>query len=293
MNQYEDHPIAGIFPMLPQDKLNDLAEDIHAHGLKQDITLYEDKILDGRNRYRACLQAGVNPTFVVYAGDDPVGHVLSLNQHRRHLTPSQLAGIAAAAMPHFQAEAKKRQVRKPRSVPAIVPEQKFDARAAAAAAVGVSPRYVSDACRLKEQDPELAEKVKSGDLSLPAAMRQMREERGETPATPAPEFQDSAGEAGAQPEQDGEKLCALKAAWKRCSKKDRQELLAWAYPPPTPPVSGKRDEGERIVVVIDVGRNIWDLAKARLDTMGQNDASRVPVLIDVANYAQRRLKEGK
>ena len=184
MNQYEDHPIAGIFPMLPQDKLNDLADDIAKHGLKLDITLFEDQILDGRNRYRACLQAGVNPTFVVYAGDDPVGHVLSLNQHRRHLTPSQLAGIAAAAMPHFQAEAKKRQVRKPRSVPAIVPEQKFDARAAAAAAVGVSPRYVSDACRLKEQDPEMFEKVKAGEITLPKAIQELREKAPEP--TPPP-----------------------------------------------------------------------------------------------------------
>jgi ParB-like chromosome segregation protein Spo0J len=82
MKAYTDHPIANIFPLLEADKLAELAADIGAHGLKQDITLYDGQILDGRNRYRACLQAGVNPTFVVYAGDDPVGHVLSLNLHR-------------------------------------------------------------------------------------------------------------------------------------------------------------------------------------------------------------------
>jgi hypothetical protein len=55
---------------------------------------YEGKILDGRNRYIACGKAGVEPTFVAYEGDDPLGQVNSLNLNR-DLTAGQRAMVAA------------------------------------------------------------------------------------------------------------------------------------------------------------------------------------------------------
>jgi hypothetical protein len=45
--------------------------------------LYEGQILDGRNRARACEALGIEPETRVYAGDDPVGFVISRNLHRR------------------------------------------------------------------------------------------------------------------------------------------------------------------------------------------------------------------
>jgi hypothetical protein len=50
--------------------------------------LYEDKILDGRNRYKACLEVGIERKFDQYEGDDPIGLAVSLNMERRHLTES-------------------------------------------------------------------------------------------------------------------------------------------------------------------------------------------------------------
>jgi hypothetical protein len=93
--EYEFHPIANIFPLMSDEELDVLAEDITANGLTFHIILYEGKILDARNRYLACQRAGVEPGFSEYDGDTPIQFVLSLNLHRRHLTISQRAAIAA------------------------------------------------------------------------------------------------------------------------------------------------------------------------------------------------------
>ena len=63
-------------------------------------TLYEEKILDGRNRYLASQRAGVllEPShFVQFKGnrDEAAAFVISRNILRRHLTPDQRSAIAA------------------------------------------------------------------------------------------------------------------------------------------------------------------------------------------------------
>ena len=56
----------------------------------------EGRILDGRNRYRACLEAGIEPRFVQQTGEASLPElVLSRNLHRRHLNESQRALVAA------------------------------------------------------------------------------------------------------------------------------------------------------------------------------------------------------
>jgi N6-adenosine-specific RNA methylase IME4 len=93
--KFEFHPLANVFPLIEGAEFDELVADIKANGLNQCIELYEGKILDGRNRYRACLAAGVEPLAVQYRGDDPVGYVISANLRRRHLDESQRAMVAA------------------------------------------------------------------------------------------------------------------------------------------------------------------------------------------------------
>lgn len=93
------HPVADLFPMLPDDELRDLAEDIKVRGQLQPIVLDKDgeSILDGRNRFAACNLAGVEPQFVTYDGDDPNGYALAVNISRRHMTKGQQALVVAKA----------------------------------------------------------------------------------------------------------------------------------------------------------------------------------------------------
>jgi ParB-like chromosome segregation protein Spo0J len=64
MSALEFHPLADIFPLVEGQEFAELAADIAEHGLHEPIVLYEEKVLDGRNRIRACEAAGVGPTFI-------------------------------------------------------------------------------------------------------------------------------------------------------------------------------------------------------------------------------------
>lgn len=92
---YPIHPLCAIFP--PLVWLNDLVKDIRENGLFEPIVLYGGKILDGRNRYAACLEAKVEPRFIEFEGDDRTAmkFVISKNIERRDLSNSQRAMVAA------------------------------------------------------------------------------------------------------------------------------------------------------------------------------------------------------
>lgn len=89
------HPLAELFPLIEGGEFDALVADIKDHGLQQPIILYRGQILDGRNRYRACLKAKIEVVTREYEGNDPAAFVVSVNVNRRHLTIGQRAMIAA------------------------------------------------------------------------------------------------------------------------------------------------------------------------------------------------------
>src|SRR6516164_633744 len=91
------HPLANDFPLLEGREFDDLVANIKAHGLHEPIVIFQDQILDGRNRYRACEAAGVNyiADNILDPGFDAVAYVVSKNIHRRHLTTEQKRDLIA------------------------------------------------------------------------------------------------------------------------------------------------------------------------------------------------------
>jgi hypothetical protein len=149
------HPLADLFPLMEGEDFAKLVESIKTDGQKNKIVLLDNKILDGRNRHNACLEAKVEPQTVNFHGKDPAAFVWAMNGVRRHLTVGQLAAIGAKIAELAREEAEK----------SGTPVE-GETTAAAAEKVGVSQRSVERALAVKKRAPKKFEKVAKGDISL-------------------------------------------------------------------------------------------------------------------------------
>jgi len=97
LGDYDTHPLADAFPLMEGDDFEALKNSIKQCGLQQKRgVLYRGKILDGRNRYRACIELGIGFQWTTYDAQpgDPLGLVMALNLERRQLNESQRAVVA-------------------------------------------------------------------------------------------------------------------------------------------------------------------------------------------------------
>jgi N6-adenosine-specific RNA methylase IME4/ParB-like chromosome segregation protein Spo0J len=169
------HPLADIFPLLEGSEFDQVCADIKANGLHEPIVLNGGKILDGRNRYRACFRIGLKPHYWEYEGDDPLGFVISLNLKRRHLDESQRALIAARLATLPRGSNQHAQI--------CAPSQNDVAEM-----LNVSRRSVQYAAVVRDRGiPELQHAVEQGRLPVSIAARAARQ---------TPEIQREAAEAG-------------------------------------------------------------------------------------------------
>jgi hypothetical protein len=173
----EFHPIANIFPLLQGDDFEDFRRNIAVNGLLEPIWLHPDdnSIVDGRNRFRACQELGIKPKVRYWDGvGSLVDFVMSLNLHRRHLTSSQRAALAVEILPLLEAENAKiyqDTVGRPNKSGQFfdpIPNDKNAKKSTdkAAKAMNTNRQYVSDAKRIKQDDPDLFEQITAGDISL-------------------------------------------------------------------------------------------------------------------------------
>lgn len=176
------HKAADIFPMMDADPFSELQKDIKEHGQREPIWVYEGKILDGRNRYKACTNLRKRPLVRQYTGDDPVAFVWSENGVRRHLTKHRLTAIAVEMLPALESEAAKRH-----GHGATAPGRRMGPRGPkrsrgnksvenAAKLVGVGASSVFRLRAIKKLDPKLYEDIRSGNSKIPiqTAYRELR-----------------------------------------------------------------------------------------------------------------------
>lgn len=182
----EVHPYCAALPEYTTREFSDLCVDVRKQErLVQPIVLYEGKILDGRHRYRACVETSVEVRtreFDPATDGDPIAFVTSAMTHRS-LTPGQRAAVAVelAAFDEERERARERQregqrrggkAKNGKCIPASRPEctkatsRETESRERVAKLTNSSGRAVGRAARIKQEgDPALFAAIKDGRLT--------------------------------------------------------------------------------------------------------------------------------
>lgn len=164
-NSLTVHRLADLFPMLPADELRALADDIKANGLRHPIRVdQQNRIIDGRNREKACQLAAVAPTYEPFVGTEKqiAAFIASANLRRRHLTPSQCASIAAG-----MANMSRGGDRRSDQTATLQNGEPAISQSDAAEIMGVSERSVAKAAKVRKKGTkQLQQAVTDGEISV-------------------------------------------------------------------------------------------------------------------------------
>jgi len=194
---YEVHPIADEFPLIDGEEFDALVAGIEANGLLNPILLTANgkTLVDGRNRYRACDRLNIEPQYErlpELTEQQIVSRIISLNMERRSLDAGQKAMLTLRIEEHLS---KLNPVGRPRKdkglivadLPQLSPDQR-KSREQAAKITGAKGRTVSQAKAVQRDAPDLADKVRQGEMKLDAADKERKRREAAKPkiADPAP-----------------------------------------------------------------------------------------------------------
>ncbi len=152
------------------------------NGLRDPIILFQNKILDGRNRYNICKSKKIAARFTQFGGTDLEARkfAFDVNYNRRHLTDSQRACVAAEYMQltkMSQAD-KGRRSNEIRWHGASKISLKGDHFKVVAAKYKVGQGRLKSANTLLIHDKDLFQTVKNGEAVLREAYRNYRKKIG-------------------------------------------------------------------------------------------------------------------
>ena len=191
------HPAASIFPLMAGAEFQQLCNSIRENGQREPIKRLRDgRIVDGRNRFRACEVVRVAPLVETIEMDDEavMEFVIDENLHRRHLDATQKAMVGVRILEHEKRLAKERQREGQRkggqtagrgrkqdedSFPTRFRGSKRSGEATARVAkrVGVGETYVREAVKIATKDPTAGMAMASGEKTLQQVKREKVEEK--------------------------------------------------------------------------------------------------------------------
>ena len=169
------HPAAETMPMMDDESIALLAEDIKTNGQLMPILTINGKIVDGRNRLMACKMLGIQAKAEEIADTtNAVAHVISLNMNRRQLTKQQRATTAVLLIPKMENIT-------------LEPNQKTNqkTRDVLTERLGVGTTYFQNAKAVYDKDKALFEEVRNKTISLKKAYNRVKPKQENTDNFPA------------------------------------------------------------------------------------------------------------
>jgi DNA modification methylase len=198
----KNHPAADAWPMMDDQRYEELRADIQTNGQREPITLCDGMILDGRNRYRACVDLCIDPQTRDHDGN-PWEFAWSLNGERRDMDKvvrALVRRVCHIGSAEWESERKKIQDNANRKRSDAATEQhkksnprrgetlvadtkcprpksgKHVARETLASEAGVSLGTASKAEQISKH-PELEKKVRLDGMKPTEALREIRSEK--------------------------------------------------------------------------------------------------------------------
>jgi site-specific DNA-methyltransferase (adenine-specific) len=197
-----DHEAAAPVPAMQEAEYADLLADVKVHGVQVPLDILPDgRVLDGRNRRRAALDAGLAevPVRVLDLNEEEAGaHIIRTAVLRRNLNDDQRAVLLARMQQTLtqvtqtrraQAAAQARWQDPPCSEDTSSPKHAEDGQAregegrtreVLARQGNVPERKLKSAIQLEKESPDLAAKVLAGEMKLNAAWRTLRRRQKRT-----------------------------------------------------------------------------------------------------------------
>ena len=176
------HELSTVFTSFEDtNEFEGLVISVKKYGLFEPILMWQGWIVDGRHRHKACLKSEVEPEYEYLPDDMPFNvvrdRVVAANLMRRHLTTGQRA-MTAAALANMTV-GRNWESNRPNSANNKSNKDAGDQ-------LNVGKTAVKTAKDIKRDAPDLAEKVKKGEMTLNAADTERRKRQGLPEKTNAP-----------------------------------------------------------------------------------------------------------
>jgi hypothetical protein len=188
------HPLAAKFPDIPLKEFQELKNSIKTDGQLSPIVINEaDQILEGRHRYQACQELGIEPTTIQFR--DVLGEkfgqvseakfIFDSNYHRRHLSDDQRVALCAAFLPELRAKTKRGRPAKIKDGQTVIIKNEEDPKGTVrdqlADIAKVGETKAKKAIDLADADPALLGQVSRGEKKLAEAHNELSDK----PSKPA------------------------------------------------------------------------------------------------------------